>query len=135
MLEVVGAGASASSKRDWHSIWNDSEEKVNMLQELDRLVGERKKANRDSQHDTEDEKKTYAAPFLLQLRMVMSRQWTSYYRDVRVSLWTLNCADDIVGPVLDGQAHAAPLLRPLQYLHLPPAGKCAFSYSRACAQL
>lgn len=92
MLEVVGAGASASSKRDWHAVWNESEEKRNMLQELDRIVSERKKASANNQQnrDLADEKRTYAAPFGLQLRMVMGRQWNSYYRDVPLIMGKLS---------------------------------------------
>jgi ATP-binding cassette subfamily G (WHITE) protein 2 (SNQ2) len=84
MLEVIGAGASASSKRDWHQTWVDSDEKSKYMDDLDRIVEDRRKVagGADHQRDAADEKATYAASFSVQLRTLLMRQWKSYYRDV-----------------------------------------------------
>jgi len=37
MLEIVGAGASGKAKQDWHDIWKDSKESVEVQAELDKI--------------------------------------------------------------------------------------------------
>lgn len=43
MLDVIGAGVTATSTTDWHKKWNDSAEGRELQNEIDRIVEEGKK--------------------------------------------------------------------------------------------
>jgi ATP-binding cassette, subfamily G (WHITE), member 2, SNQ2 len=40
MLDVIGAGATATSEQDWHRIWNDSKKTTELQRELENIHAE-----------------------------------------------------------------------------------------------
>ncbi len=43
ILQVIGAGATATADRDWHAIWKESGEAVNLQKEIDSIHEEGRK--------------------------------------------------------------------------------------------
>ncbi|EAA66292.1 hypothetical protein AN1174.2 [Aspergillus nidulans FGSC A4] len=78
ILEVIGAGASGKSDLDWPSIWKESTEAREVLQEIDRIHKDRASASSVEDKNTHRE---YAMPFTDQLWQVTSRVFQQYWRE------------------------------------------------------
>ncbi|EPY49858.1 hypothetical protein SPOG_03330 [Schizosaccharomyces cryophilus OY26] len=78
ILDVIGAGATAKTDRDWHEVWNNSEERKHTTEELDRI--ESSKANSKREAKKEDTH-TYAMPLWFQIKFVLTRNFHSYWRE------------------------------------------------------
>lgn len=78
MLEIVNNGTNDKDE-DWHSVWNGSQEKQTVLDEvaeIHRSSMGRSTAD-DEDHSAHDE---FAMPFSAQLRAVTSRVFQQYWR-------------------------------------------------------
>lgn len=78
MLEVVNNGTNASGE-DWHSVWNNSDQHNEALQELDRLDAE-KAAEPPSGQDDARAHSEFAMPFRDQVAVVTVRVFQQYWR-------------------------------------------------------
>ncbi|EDO17450.1 hypothetical protein Kpol_1037p47 [Vanderwaltozyma polyspora DSM 70294] len=77
ILEIIGAGASASVEEDWGSVWNNSPESTTVQNDIEGLLSE--KGNRpDGEHSIN---KTYATSYFYQFKCVQMRAFTILWRD------------------------------------------------------
>ncbi|CAN3373649.1 hypothetical protein DIURU_005454 [Diutina rugosa] len=81
MLEVIGAGSTASQDADWHEVWNNSTLKAKEENLLDQLVSEYSNQPPLDEHDAKELKQTYAVNFMQQFWIVLSRTWITLWRD------------------------------------------------------
>ncbi|EEB91305.1 hypothetical protein MPER_10354, partial [Moniliophthora perniciosa FA553] len=77
MLDVVGAGATATCEQDWHEIWNNSPEKAQLDHEIDLIHTEGR--SRPSAEATFE--KEFATPWFYQAWELFKRNNQSQYRD------------------------------------------------------
>lgn len=78
MLEIIGAGASGKSTKDWSVVWNESQQAKDVQAEIDRIHNERASARPsvdESQHGE------YAMPFPSQLWCVTHRSFQGFWRE------------------------------------------------------
>jgi hypothetical protein len=77
MLDVIGAGATATSKVDWRQKWLDSAECHGLQADIDRIhsEGRRRPAVAATMHSD------FATSWLFQCRLLLMRNLTSYWRD------------------------------------------------------
>jgi len=78
MLDSIGAGATAKTKRDWGKVWADSEECKRVSEEIQKISTERK--NAEISRFMRDQRE-YAMPTSTQIVAVTKRSFTSYWRD------------------------------------------------------
>lgn len=77
MLEVIGAGATATSSQDWYSVWKRSPEAIAVSQEIDTIISEgRKRGAVETELKTE-----FATPWLVQVKELLVRNVRSYWRN------------------------------------------------------
>ncbi|KIY47177.1 hypothetical protein FISHEDRAFT_66171 [Fistulina hepatica ATCC 64428] len=77
MLDVIGAGATARSVQDWHSIWTTSPEAEHVQAEI-----EAHKASGREREDALPEKTAeYITPWRYQVRQLIVRDFTCHWRD------------------------------------------------------
>ncbi|CAE6431284.1 unnamed protein product, partial [Rhizoctonia solani] len=69
MLDVIGAGATASTDIDWHAAWKQSHEATDLEKEMSRIHSEGKKRYTPS----DKEVSAYATGFMNQLRVLLDR--------------------------------------------------------------
>ena len=79
ILEVIGAGATASVTDDWFEIWNSSDEYSNTTKEVADLV---QKGSSVAQPDDEDLSSKYATSYPYQFYQVLNRTFTQMYRSL-----------------------------------------------------
>ncbi|GAA5913660.1 hypothetical protein JCM5296_007276 [Sporobolomyces johnsonii] len=80
ILDAIGAGASAKADKDWHQLWNESDEAHRVQEEIDRYHAE--KANEESAADkSPDSGRGFAASPRVQLAVVLKRVFQHYNRD------------------------------------------------------
>lgn len=77
MLDVIGAGATASTDRDWYESWLNSKER----QEADEQLRKIHEEGRKEAPVSATLKSTFANPWLYQARVVVARSQLSYWRD------------------------------------------------------
>ncbi|KAF8069190.1 pleiotropic drug resistance ABC transporter [Lyophyllum atratum] len=77
MLDVIGAGATATSEQDWHSIWKQSVEVEKIQQELEAI--HREGRNRPPVAATI--RSEFATPWYQQLKGLVSRFSRAHWRD------------------------------------------------------
>lgn len=77
MLDVIGAGATASSSIDWHETWNKSSEKEAVLQHLDHIHAEGRA--RPPIHATRTSE--FATSWGFQLYTLSKRAFEAYWRN------------------------------------------------------
>lgn len=77
MLDVIGAGATAVSDRDWREVWVNSKERQNLEDEIDRLHVEGRSHPPVSATVTTQ----FATPWIYQARVLLQRQCLAYWRD------------------------------------------------------
>ena len=77
MLDVIGAGATATSDRDWHNdVWKKSAEAKAVLGDLDRIHAE----GRNRPPVKEELRSEYSTPWLHQVRVLIIRNARSLWR-------------------------------------------------------
>ena len=77
MLDVIGAGATATSTTDWHDVWINSEEIKAVNNDIERIHEEgRKRPPIAAQHDS-----TYATSWGYQVGVLLQRAFSSYWRN------------------------------------------------------
>ncbi|KAF8638207.1 hypothetical protein AX16_010553 [Volvariella volvacea WC 439] len=77
MLDVIGAGATASSSLDWHKIWKNSPESLTVQREIEVIHTEgRKRPAAEASFHSE-----FAAPWLSQLKELLIRDAQAHWRD------------------------------------------------------
>lgn len=77
MLTMVGAGASGTSKADWHQVWKDSEEAKGVQREIDRIQAEMGNTHSEASEGSHSE---FAMPFAAQLKQTTVRVFQQYWR-------------------------------------------------------
>ncbi|TFY79980.1 hypothetical protein EWM64_g4032 [Hericium alpestre] len=77
MLDVIGAGATSSSKIDWHDVWIHSNEMKSVQQEIETLVSE---VSRRSVVQT-DLHTEFSTSWTFQVRELMKREAQRHWRD------------------------------------------------------
>ncbi|KAG5638577.1 hypothetical protein H0H81_011797 [Sphagnurus paluster] len=77
MLDVIGAGATASSKQDWHSIWKSSPEAVHTQEELESIhTAGRNRPAVEATFQSE-----FATPWFNQFKELLFRGSRGHWRD------------------------------------------------------
>lgn len=80
VLEVIGAGAGATAKQDWHSLWKESDEFQTVQRQIDQY--HEKFAGQESAADkSPDSGRSYAAHTTTQFALVTKRVFQHYWRD------------------------------------------------------
>lgn len=79
ILDAIGAGATASSDKDWFELWNESEEHHQVAKELDQMHSEMRKNTADRPKSQESHS-TYAMPYYSQFLYVTKRLFLKYLR-------------------------------------------------------
>lgn len=80
ILEVIGAGAGAQAKEDWHQLWKDSDEFKTVQRQIDEY--HRSKQNEQSAADAApDSGRGYAAHTVTQVKLLTVRVFQNYWRD------------------------------------------------------
>lgn len=77
MLDIIGAGASATADRDWHEVWTKSDEYTRTTEELKEIHEE----GRKNPPVAATLKSTFATPWIYQAAIVLQRSFKSYWRD------------------------------------------------------
>ncbi|KAF9445670.1 pleiotropic drug resistance ABC transporter [Macrolepiota fuliginosa MF-IS2] len=77
ILEVIGAGATAITDRDWHEIWLNSDERRRLDSDLEHIHTE----GRKQPSVARTLYGSYATPWVFQTRMLLQRQYASYWRN------------------------------------------------------
>ncbi|KAF8955831.1 pleiotropic drug resistance ABC transporter [Flammula alnicola] len=77
MLDIIGAGATAHSKEDWHTIWTNSPENETLRREIEEIHEEGRKHPAVA---TEFESE-FATPWWTQLIELIKRGGSDYYRN------------------------------------------------------
>lgn len=84
ILEVIGAGATASVKEDWHEIWVASPENAQAEKSRDVLISEYQVVAQKETFTDKERKlmvKTYATPFSYQFMFVLRRNALTFFRN------------------------------------------------------
>ncbi|GME96678.1 unnamed protein product [[Candida] boidinii] len=87
ILEVIGAGATATVNEDWNEIWLGSKNYQNVCTEIDEILKNTNSSKSDSatSPDAKDDKSltsAYATPYLYQLKYVIFRGSLQLNRDI-----------------------------------------------------
>ncbi|KAJ2929810.1 hypothetical protein H1R20_g7294, partial [Candolleomyces eurysporus] len=77
MLDVIGAGATATSAQDWDAIWRGSPEAARTQDEIEGFYAE----GRNRPAVTADLHSEFATPWLYQVKELFIREAQSYWRD------------------------------------------------------
>ncbi|KAJ7852075.1 hypothetical protein B0H14DRAFT_3085739 [Mycena olivaceomarginata] len=77
MLDVIGAGATASSTQDWEAVWRGSPESAKAREELNRIHAEGRKQAAVKATFTSD----FAASWMLQAKTLLRRDFRFRWRD------------------------------------------------------
>jgi ATP-binding cassette, subfamily G (WHITE), member 2, SNQ2 len=77
ILQVIGAGATATADRDWHEIWKASPEATSLQQEIERVHAEGRQ--RPPVRTTLDRK--FATSWAYQVVILTRRNMQSLWRD------------------------------------------------------
>jgi ATP-binding cassette, subfamily G (WHITE), member 2, SNQ2 len=77
MLDVIGAGATATAVENWFEIWNNSPNAKALQEELEKLHAEgRNRPKVEDAHESES-----ATPWMTQFRLLLRRDMLFRYRD------------------------------------------------------
>jgi ATP-binding cassette, subfamily G (WHITE), member 2, SNQ2 len=77
MLDVIGAGATATSQKNWHDVWKHSKEAAEVQREVDEIQHDG--LNRPPVATTRHSE--FAAPWSLQAVELMQRNAQRHWRD------------------------------------------------------
>jgi ATP-binding cassette, subfamily G (WHITE), member 2, SNQ2 len=77
ILEVIGAGATATTSTDWHSAWKNSTEAKEVDEELETVLqdGRKRHAVDTAQHSE------FSTPWLYQMKTLWEREAIRHWRD------------------------------------------------------
>lgn len=77
MLDVIGAGATASSEIDWYGVWRQSNEFRTAQQEIEAIheEGRTRPPVKTARHSK------YATPWTFQVGQLVKRAYQSYWRN------------------------------------------------------
>lgn len=78
ILDVIGAGATASSDKNWNQLFKESPLQKDLERELQEVISS--PAGHLSAEDEARGEREYAAGPMLQLRTVLARTWMHFYR-------------------------------------------------------
>ena len=78
ILDVIGAGATATTKHNWHDLFLQSPEYVQLQQQLQQVHHNNRGVVAE---DTTRSQREYAQPFMVQLIEVTKRAFISYWRN------------------------------------------------------
>ena len=81
ILDVIGAGATASVTNDWFAAWQNSKEYQDVSAEIDHLV-QQGLTIKDEESDNTDLDSTYATSYQYQLYQVLNRTFIQLYRSL-----------------------------------------------------
>ncbi|WFC95973.1 hypothetical protein MBRA1_002629 [Malassezia brasiliensis] len=81
ILDVIGAGATATTDKDWFELYRTSPLYEDMRQELKKISARRNRKNEISDEAQERMDREYAQPFAVQFKRVLQRMFLAYYRD------------------------------------------------------
>jgi len=77
MLDVIGAGATASSSVDWHNVWKGSSEAATIQEHIENIHNEgRARLVVEAQHPTE-----FTTSWSHQVMALTQRNFQAYWRD------------------------------------------------------
>ena len=79
ILDVIGAGATATTDKNWHQLFKESELNAQLKADLKQLA-EAKRTNNESESSARTARE-YAQPYTVQFLEVMKRTWISYWRN------------------------------------------------------
>lgn len=77
MLDVIGAGATATSEQDWHDIWKSAPESVALQEDIERIHTE----GRSRPAVTTEIATEFATSWVYQVKELFKRNAESYWRD------------------------------------------------------
>ncbi|GAA5921798.1 hypothetical protein JCM3775_001825 [Rhodotorula graminis] len=80
ILDVIGAGASSKSDKDWSQLWNESDLAKKTQDDIDRFHAE-KEGQESAADKSPDAGLSYAAPMTQQFTIVLKRVFQHYNRD------------------------------------------------------
>lgn len=107
MLDVIGAGATASSEQDWHETWKDANEFDAVQKEIARIheIGRRTQISQESIGGE------FASPWFTQFKELARRDWIAHYRDPTylVAKLALNIISGELTPTIHVNAISDPL--------------------------
>lgn len=80
ILELIGAGATASVEENWYDKWVASEEFKNTTAEIELMIKET--ATKPDHGTTKEAMNTYAMPYFYQFKVVLLRTNLQFFRDL-----------------------------------------------------
>jgi ATP-binding cassette subfamily G (WHITE) protein 2 (SNQ2) len=79
ILDVIGAGATSSVRKDWHQLWLESEDCKQVSAKIDELIEIGSQSNTEID---EELKKTFATPYSYQFYQVNKRTFLQLWRSI-----------------------------------------------------
>jgi len=91
MLDIVGAGATATSTMDWAAVWKESQGAARLLEEIGEMR-KRKKNSADSETTQQQLRYEFAMPWRYQLGQLLKREAEQHWRtpDALIAKFALN---------------------------------------------
>lgn len=77
ILDVIGAGATATSLTNWHDVWRKADESGAVQKDLDQFHNEKRNEKVEDDGASHPE---YASGFLTQLKTLLGRSFRDYLR-------------------------------------------------------
>lgn len=77
--DVIGAGATATAKQDWGKLFRESNYNERLMEEIHQITS--KSSGEISAEDEARGHQEYAAPFSLQIKLVVQRTFQFYWRN------------------------------------------------------
>lgn len=84
ILEVIGAGATASTSQNWFDVWQSSSERVKAEQKIDQLIAEghaKAPLSKDDPANSKELKLKYAASIFSEMKYVTWRTALAFWRN------------------------------------------------------
>ena len=81
ILDVIGAGATATTDKDWFQLFRDSPLYTDLQQELRKISARRHEGGEMSREEMSRMNREYAQPLPVQLKRVVQRIFIAYWRD------------------------------------------------------
>jgi ATP-binding cassette, subfamily G (WHITE), member 2, SNQ2 len=77
MLDVIGAGATASSNVDWHAAWKKSPEAAFLQKQIQGVMDK----GRDRPVEEEEQHSEFSTSWAFQVRTLLQRDYERHWRD------------------------------------------------------
>ncbi|CDK26265.1 unnamed protein product [Kuraishia capsulata CBS 1993] len=88
ILEVIGAGATASAAQNWHEVWKASPEFEKVSHEISSLIEQ--SSHKPSVAVNKEMQGTFATPYFYQLKNVLWRTSLQFWRDIDYFMGKMN---------------------------------------------